>query len=247
MAELLKNSVSSFVNEAAGVAAADVTITLQDASGFPAGGNFRVLCDAEIMLCTARVGDVLTVTRGQEGTVATAHANGSSVSLILTAGAIVQYVSENAGGGGGGSSIPVWACEVEYDAGTFTILDGTGSNLPFDTADTDTHGFHSDGAHPDWLTPPAGGAGLYMFQFEVIFTSTGTGLVRWKINGTDNLANPPRGLATTDNTANQVMRGTGFVYLQEGSSFVLQFQGQGASAVVAFCSLSLVRVAGLPV
>jgi hypothetical protein len=38
----------------------------------------------EIVFCTARTGDTLTITRGQEGTAAVAHASGDAVALVIT-------------------------------------------------------------------------------------------------------------------------------------------------------------------
>ncbi len=58
--------------------AADGTWTVTDGSTFPAG-NFMVTCENEIALCTGRIGNVLTVTRAQDGTASADHPDGSSV------------------------------------------------------------------------------------------------------------------------------------------------------------------------
>lgn len=58
--------------------AADGTWTVHDGSVFPAG-NFMVTCENEIALCTGRIGNVLTVTRAQDGTSSSDHPDGSSV------------------------------------------------------------------------------------------------------------------------------------------------------------------------
>jgi len=60
------------------VFAADGTWTVTDGSVFPAG-NFMVTCENEIALCTGRIGNVLTVTRAQDGTFSADHPDGSSV------------------------------------------------------------------------------------------------------------------------------------------------------------------------
>jgi hypothetical protein len=60
------------------VFAADGTWTVTDGSVFPAG-NFMVTCENEIALCTGRIGNVLTVTRAQDGTASSDHPDGSSV------------------------------------------------------------------------------------------------------------------------------------------------------------------------
>jgi hypothetical protein len=51
----------------------------------------------EIMLCTSRTGDALTVERGQEGTTAAAWATGDFVDHFLTAGTAALFAQ---GGGG---------------------------------------------------------------------------------------------------------------------------------------------------
>jgi hypothetical protein len=72
----------------AAVAAGDTTLTVGNASAFPASGNFRVIIDAEILLVTAVAGNTFTVTRGAEGTTAAAHAVGAYVTHVLTAAAL---------------------------------------------------------------------------------------------------------------------------------------------------------------
>jgi hypothetical protein len=66
-------------------------IAVIDGSRFPNSGNFRLMLptgvgpnDLEIMLCTARSGNTLTVVRGQEGTTAVTHPDGRSIVHILT-------------------------------------------------------------------------------------------------------------------------------------------------------------------
>lgn len=64
------------------------SITVTDGSVFPSTGNFRLVCQSEIMLCTARSSNTLTVTRGHEGTTAASHADALAISLVLTAGSL---------------------------------------------------------------------------------------------------------------------------------------------------------------
>jgi hypothetical protein len=66
----------------------DTTVVLTDASKFPATGDFRIVCEEEIMICTARTGNNLTVTRAQEGTSGVGHAIGETVAHVLTAASI---------------------------------------------------------------------------------------------------------------------------------------------------------------
>lgn len=84
-------------NNAAGVLASDmaidasiITLTAGQGSLFPAA-NFMVTVEDEIMLCTSRTGDALTVTRAQEGTAAAAHSADDTAQLRLTEGQTAEW------------------------------------------------------------------------------------------------------------------------------------------------------------
>lgn len=100
--------VAIFANNATGKLGGDVTtssttLILQTGNGalFPsptAGDYFPITVvkadgTLEIMKCTARSVDTLTVTRSQEGTTAKAFTIGDRVSLRMTAGSLVDFVS----------------------------------------------------------------------------------------------------------------------------------------------------------
>lgn len=99
MSFLYTNNATSTL--AAGITAVELSITLQSGEGAlfpnPSGGDTfqATLVDAanniEIVQCTARAGDVLTVLRGQEGTVANAYLSGDSIGLRLTALGITNF------------------------------------------------------------------------------------------------------------------------------------------------------------
>jgi ABC-type amino acid transport substrate-binding protein len=95
MAEQLANNAASTLSAAIPDAVA-TTCTVANGTVFPATGNFRVIIDTELMLCTARSGNTLTVTRGIEGTTAAAHASGAAVTHVLTQAGLLQYLIENA-------------------------------------------------------------------------------------------------------------------------------------------------------
>jgi hypothetical protein len=61
------------------------TFTLVDASAFPTTGNFRVRIGTELCLCTSVAANVLTVTRGIEGTAASTYPIGQPVTEVVTA------------------------------------------------------------------------------------------------------------------------------------------------------------------
>ncbi len=95
------NAVSRLVSS---ITAAATTIPLQTGDGakFPsldAGDWFPVTVirgdgTLEIMRCTARSGDNLTVTRAQEGTTAKTFSAGDRAELRLTAGSLSTYTAE---------------------------------------------------------------------------------------------------------------------------------------------------------
>jgi hypothetical protein len=64
----------------AAITAATTTIKVAEGSVFPRSGQFVVICERELMLCTKRVTQTLTVQRGREGTTAAAHGSGAVVS-----------------------------------------------------------------------------------------------------------------------------------------------------------------------
>jgi len=96
----VKNNAQSALY--AGITAAATSLTLLAGEGvkFPAS-NFNISIDDEILLCTTRTVDVLTVIRAQEGTTAAIHAVGATVTLNVTAGIISQIQAAIDAGAGG--------------------------------------------------------------------------------------------------------------------------------------------------
>lgn len=102
MAENLANEFQTTL-AAAITGTGDTSISLSSTAGAPAP-NYRIRIDDELMLVTAVSGSgpyTATVTRGVEGTTAATHSNGATVTHVLTAGGLTQYVSEHAGGSAG--------------------------------------------------------------------------------------------------------------------------------------------------
>jgi hypothetical protein len=93
VAEQLANSAASTLTAAIPDAVA-TSCTVANGTVFPASGNFRIIIDSELMLCTARSGNTLTVTRGAEATTAVAHSNGAAVTHVLTKAGLDQYIVE---------------------------------------------------------------------------------------------------------------------------------------------------------
>ena len=94
--EQVLNDVEASIN---GTPNASVTtITVNDGTLFPAYGDYRLICEDEVMLVTARTGNDLTVTRGVDGTTGASHANLTVIAPILTANAIDQVMDDLTGG-----------------------------------------------------------------------------------------------------------------------------------------------------
>ena len=68
-----------FTTLASATDASSTTITVANATAFPAAVGFVLRIDAEQMIVTAKSGNTLTVTRGANGTAAAAHSAGASV------------------------------------------------------------------------------------------------------------------------------------------------------------------------
>jgi len=104
-------------------AAGDTTLTIATpAQEFPASYPYRAICGTEIVRVTARSGNVLTVTRGIEGTAAAAHAAGAIVAHGVTAGALNDMRADIAGG-----AVPVETFGIVFTNSGDVALRGDGS------------------------------------------------------------------------------------------------------------------------
>ena len=94
--KVAKNNVSSSLASAINNSVGTLTVATGDGANFPAtaDGDFWVSIDSEILLCTSRTGDVLTVTRAQQSTSGAAHDAGAAVELRITAEAISEMQDE---------------------------------------------------------------------------------------------------------------------------------------------------------
>lgn len=102
-----KNCARTTINQDCGLNASALSVTVADASELPDSGDFLVTvwnktsfpdpCDdpnTEILKVTDVTGNILTIERGQEDTVAKYHANGQAVEMLITAGTFEEI--ENA-------------------------------------------------------------------------------------------------------------------------------------------------------
>lgn len=109
MAVVLTNNAVSRLASSLTTGATAISVASGEGARFPSPGAgdwfpltlVKATGALEIVRCTARAGDVLTVTRSQEGTAAQAFSSGDRVELRLTAAALNTIF-------GGGSSIPTF-------------------------------------------------------------------------------------------------------------------------------------------
>ena len=126
MAEKFSNNAVNTLSAAITTTTA-TSLTVTDATGFPATGNFRIKIDSELFIVTGVAGNTFTVTRGAEGTTAATHANGSAVIHLLTKGGLEArvasrfvydlYANKPAAGVKGRLFLPTDGLFLEYDDG----------------------------------------------------------------------------------------------------------------------------------
>ena len=80
----IDSATTTTINEGATFAAADVTLTVTDATGFLEGSFIRI--GNEILSVTAVAGNDLTVERGQYGTSAVDHTDGGTITQLTDSG-----------------------------------------------------------------------------------------------------------------------------------------------------------------
>ena len=99
-----KNNAKSTINMGGGLSAGALSLTVTDGSKFPSTFPFLItLWDKsaypdpsddsgmEIVKCTARTGNVLTIVRAQEGTSDQAHTDAEAVEMLITSGILQEY------------------------------------------------------------------------------------------------------------------------------------------------------------
>lgn len=152
----IKFANSAFATLAAGINSSATSITLTTGQGarFPSLGAgdyfYATLIDAsnnlEIVKCTARSTDVLTVTRAQEGTTARSFSTGDRIELRITAAGIAESANELVASGtlvipGTSSSGAILRLSEDTDNGTNYIglksPAAVASNLDFTLPSTD--------------------------------------------------------------------------------------------------------------
>lgn len=173
MPEILANTTFSTINMAAGIDHNTTAVTVTDGSQFPSTGSFRVAIDSELCICTNVTGNVLTLTRGVEDTTAQGHIDGTSVVLVLTAGALMTVLG---GGGGGGSS----AIVIPYTG----LIVTSGNSFAAPQVETgDINVYQSPGANGDSVAgvfyAPAGTYGIH----KMVWKASNMGVIQAYVDG----------------------------------------------------------------
>ncbi len=147
----IKLTNNAFATLAAGINSAATSITLTTGQGarFPtlAGGDYfyATLVDTsnnlEIVKCTARSTDVLTVVRGQESTTARAYVTGDRIEIRLTAQTFIDAVNEI-----GPTQV---SDELNSSTGYFDLPSGTTAERP-GSPGTGMIRHNSTTGYPEW-------------------------------------------------------------------------------------------------
>ena len=125
----IDSATASTINEGATFTAADVTLTLTDATGFLEGSFIRI--GNEIMSVTTVAGNDLTIVRGQYGTSAVDHNDGSAVTQMTDSGDYyLNFFTESEGLQGGTSNATISSNVTQgsnsiTNADRFTIAEGS--------------------------------------------------------------------------------------------------------------------------
>ncbi len=89
--ERFSNLAQTTLSTGGGISPVSLTFSVASAALFPPGPQFRIRVEDELMLVTGVAGGVFTVIRGIEGTTASSHPFGATVTHVLTAGAMSQF------------------------------------------------------------------------------------------------------------------------------------------------------------
>ncbi|MHB8085404.1 MAG: hypothetical protein ACYDHZ_06240 [Dehalococcoidia bacterium] len=213
----VKNNAESTLASGITAVATSLTVAAGEGVKFPAS-NFNITIDGEILLCTSRTGDVLTVTRAQEGTAAAVHAAAAAVSLFVTAGIISQiqaaipdvgvmgdistqaFADSPAAGATGRYAdaghkhgMPAAPSGSDKSARVYhnadqTIANNTLAALAFNSERWDTDNIHDNVTNNSRLTCKTAGKYLIVGNANFAANATGRRGIMIRVNGTDYIA-----------------------------------------------------------
>ena len=190
MAELYSNFARTVLAADLSQIATSLSVAAGTGSLFPSptGGDYSTISvisedrlTKEVMTCTARSGDTLTVTRGVDPDwPAAPFSAGATVLGGVYADALARYESATR-----------FVGARVYNTGNVTIPNNTQTAIPLDSERYDTHAFHSTVTNPSRLTIPAGMAGYYHMGGSFQWAVSGAPSLRLAIiqlNGTTPIA-----------------------------------------------------------
>jgi len=194
--QVAKNRAKSALAADITSAVTSLTVTAGEGAKFPSTYPFPITIEDEILKCTNRSTDTLTVERAQEGTTAAAHASGKSVHLRITAkfasdlhtavnaienkaafGRLDGWTADQILKGAGASVNPTeehmnQSCKVTNSAAQ-SIPDATVTALTWNTETWDTNDIHDTTTNPSRLTCKV--AGIYLVVAFLGWASNTTG------------------------------------------------------------------------
>lgn len=103
-----------------GIDASQTTVDVLSGAVFPSTGNFRVIVGSEVMLCTARSSNTLTVVRGVDGSSAASHSDAAPIAMIYTYQGITDLFQDTNWQVGYASALPVYGV---FDDNGVDLLD----------------------------------------------------------------------------------------------------------------------------
>lgn len=125
---------------ASGIDDNDLSLTLNDASEFPTDGDFRIRIDDELIRVTAVAGNVFTIVRGIESTVAASHSSGATATQVLTRDGLIAvgtnlhridtYANRPAAGVEGRLFLPTNGYHLQRDTGS--VWESWGPLMPLE-------------------------------------------------------------------------------------------------------------------
>lgn len=185
----VKNNAASTLAANITDTATSLTVATGEGARFP-DSNFHITIEDEILKCTTRTGDVLTVTRAQEATVAAAHAAAKAVRLNITAKAISDL--NTAVGDTAHSTLTTGIHGV--GSKHLAAIESAGAEAPLKTDTLRSSGgvfFHCDFQTVDKWTLAVGGSGSKTYdqilRQHISTGATADSYARFYIGGIPNL------------------------------------------------------------
>jgi len=150
------------------------TLDVDTGSLFPSVGNFRIMVDSEIMVCTARSTNTLTVVRGQDGTTAASHSDNADVAMIYSQQGLNRLFHDQGGLWGYAGGHPVQGIFNDAGDSLLTTTDFTWTNQG-GASITDSNGRITLRCTTDSATnlriltrTPGGGSWTYIAAFQAV-------------------------------------------------------------------------------